>query len=57
MCSFDALKKQSGIGFIVDALFGYFEHLHSLYKVVELHTDFVLIHFGRQSLLNLRLTV
>ena len=25
-----AVKNQSGIGFIVDALFGYFAYLHSL---------------------------
>ena len=48
MCIFNAVKKQSGIGFIVDALFGYFAYLHCLYTVVELHTNFVLIHFGRQ---------
>ena len=48
MCIFNAVKKPSGIGFIVDALFGYFAYLHSLYTVVELHTNFVLIHFGRQ---------
>ena len=48
MCTFNAVKKQSGIGFIVDALFGYFTYLHSLYTVVELHTNFVLIHFERQ---------
>ena len=45
---FNAVKKQSGIGFIVDALFGYFAYLHSLYTVVELHTNVALIHFGRQ---------
>ena len=48
MCIFNAVKKQSGIGFIVDALFDYFVYLHSLYTVVELHTNFVMIHFGRQ---------
>ena len=37
MCIFNAVRKQSGIGFIVDALFGYF----------------VLIHFGKQSLFDL----
>ena len=52
MCIFNAVKKQSGIGFIVDALFGYFAYLHSLYTVVELHRNFVLIHFGRQPQLN-----
>ena len=36
MCIFNAVKKQSGIGFIVDALFGYFSYLHSLNTVVEL---------------------
>ena len=48
MCIFNTVKKQSGIRFIFDALFGYFAYLHSLYTVVELHTNFVLIHFGRQ---------
>ena len=33
--------QQSGIGFIVDALLGYFAYLHSLYTVVELPTNFV----------------
>ena len=45
MCSFDAVKKQSGIGLIVDALFGNFAYLHNFYTVVELYTNFVLIHF------------
>ena len=49
MCNFNAVKKQSGIGFIVVALFGYFAYLNSLYTVVELHTHFVLIHFERKS--------
>ena len=49
MCIFKAVKKQSGIGFIVDALFGNFAHLHNLYTAVELHINFVLIHFGCQS--------
>ena len=31
ICVFNALKKQSGIGFVVDAMFGYFAYLHSLY--------------------------
>ena len=43
-------KIQSGIGFIVDALFDYFVYLHSLYTVVKLHTNIVLIHFGRQPI-------
>ena len=43
MLIFNTVKKQLGIGFIVDALFGYFVYLHSLYTVVELHTTFVLI--------------
>ena len=34
---FNAVKKPLGIGFIVDALFGNFAHLHSLYTAVELH--------------------
>ena len=46
-----AVKKQSGIGFIFDALFGYFVYTHSLYTVVELHTNFLFMHFGRHSLL------
>ena len=50
MCIFNAVKKQSGIRFIVYVLFGYFAYLHSLYTVVELHTNFVLILFGRQSI-------
>ena len=32
MCISNAVRKQSGIGFIVDALFGYFTYLHSLYE-------------------------
>ena len=52
MVIFNAVKKQSGIGFIVDALFGYFAYLHSLYTVVVLYTNFVLIHSGRQPKLS-----
>ena len=48
---FKAVKKQSSTRFIVDALFDNFAYLHSLYTVVELHTNFVLIHFGRQLML------
>ena len=48
MCIFNTVKKQLGIGFIVVALFDNFAHLHSLYTVAELHTNFVLIHFARQ---------
>ena len=48
MCIFNAVKKESGIGLMVDALFGYFTYAHSLYTVVELHTNLVLIDFGRQ---------
>ena len=44
MCIFNAVKKQSGIGLIVDALFGYFAYLHSLYTVAELHTNFAYLH-------------
>ena len=44
MSIFNAVKMQSGIGFIVDALFGNFAYLHNLYTVVELHINFVLIH-------------
>ena len=47
MYTFNAVKKQSGIVFIVDALFDNFTCLHSLYTVVELHTNFVLKHFVR----------
>ena len=39
MCIFNALKKQSGIGFIVDALFANFAYLHNLYTAVELYTN------------------
>ena len=31
-CIFNAVKKQSGIGFIIHALFDYFAYLHSLYS-------------------------
>ena len=61
MCIFNAVKKQSGIGFIVDALFGNFAYLHNLYAVVELYANFVLMHFGsqpkcfRQITLNIKL--
>ena len=47
-CISNTVKKQSEIGFTVDALFGYFAYLHSLYTVVELYINFVLIYFGRQ---------
>ena len=33
--NFNAAKKQSGIGLIVDALCGNFAYLHNLYTVVE----------------------
>ena len=39
---FNAVEKQSGIGFIVDALFGNFAYLHNSYTAVERHTNFVL---------------
>ena len=48
MCIFNVVKMLSSIGFIVDALFGNFAYLHNLYTAVELHTNFVLIHFGSQ---------
>ena len=48
MRSFNAVKNQSGIGFIVDALFGSFVYLHNLHTVIEPHTNFVEIHFDRQ---------
>ena len=50
VCIFNAVKKQSGIGFIVDALFGNFEYLHNLSTAVEMYTKFVLIHFGSQPI-------
>ena len=51
MCIFNAVKKQSGIGFIVDAFFFCnFAYLHSLYTVVQLHTNFVLMYFERQPM-------
>ena len=34
-CIFDAVKKQSGIVFIVDAMFGNSAYIHNLYTVVE----------------------
>ena len=51
MCIFNAVKKQSAIRFIVDALLGYFAYLHSLYTVIELHTNFVFIHFWNHNLI------
>ena len=51
MCIFNAVKKQSGIEFIVDALFGNFAYLHNLYAVVELHTNFALTYFESQPVL------
>ena len=48
MCIFNSAKNQSGIGFTLDALFGNFAYLHNLYTVVELHTNFVLIHFDSE---------
>ena len=45
MCISKAVKKQSAIGFVIDALFGNFTYLHNLYNVVELHTNFELLHF------------
>ena len=48
MWIFNPVKKQSAIGFIVDALFGNFAYLHNLFTAVELHTNFVLIHFESQ---------
>ena len=50
MCIFNVVKKQSGIGFTVDVLFGNFAYLHKLNKIVELHTNFVLIHFESQPI-------
>ena len=34
ICIFNAVKKQPGIGYIVDALFDNFVYLHNLYTVV-----------------------
>ena len=45
MCIFNAVKQQSDIGFIADALFDNFAYLHNLYTVVGLHANFALIHF------------
>ena len=50
MCISNAVKKEPGIGFIVDVLFDYFAYRHNLYTVVELHTNFVLIHFESQPI-------
>ena len=50
MYIFNIVKKQSGIEFIVDVLFGNFAYLDTLYKIVELHTNFVLIHFESQPI-------
>ena len=44
----NAVKMQSGIGFIVDALFDNFAYLHNLYTIVELHTNIVFLHFVSQ---------
>ena len=52
MCTFNAVKVQSGNGFIVDALFGNFAYLYKIYTVIELHTNFVVIHTGRQLVLH-----
>ena len=45
ICIFNAVKKQSGIEFVGDALFGNFTYLPSLYNIVELHTNVVLVPF------------
>ena len=50
MCIFNTVKKQSGIRFKFDALFFDFAYLYSLYTVVELHTNFVLINIERQPM-------
>ena len=34
MCIFNAVKQQSDIGFIADALFGYFAYLHNFYTMM-----------------------
>ena len=56
MYIFNAVKIKIKIGFIVDALFRYFAYLHSLYTVVELYTNIVLIHFERQPILKATLS-
>ena len=38
-CVFLFFRKQSGIWFIVEALFDNFAYLNSLYSVVEVHTN------------------
>ena len=53
MLFFNSVQKQSGIGFIVDALFGNFPNLLNLYTAVELHTNIVLIHFESQLMCGL----
>ena len=50
MCIFNTVRKQSGIEFTVDVLFGNFAYLHKLYKIVELYTNFVLTHFESQPI-------
>ena len=49
-CNFNSVKEQSGIGFIVDALFGSFAYLRSLCTAVELHINFVLLHLESQPM-------
>ena len=54
VCIFKAVKKQSGIEVIVNALFGYFAYIHSVYTIVEQNTNFVLKQFARQSFSNFK---
>ena len=49
MCILKAVKMQSVFRFIVDALFVNFAYLHNLCTLVELHTNFVLIHLVSKS--------
>ena len=53
ICIFEAVKEQTGIGFIVDALFVDFAYLHNVYTTTELYTNIVLIHFVSQPIIKL----
>ena len=48
MCIFNVVENQTGIGFIIDTLFGNITYLHNLCTVVERHTNIVLIYFESQ---------
>ena len=47
-CVFITQSKSNKASDLYDALFGNFAYLHNLYAAIELHTNFVLIHFGSQ---------